>query len=66
MIFYEKVLIIYTNLNDVSLQVTRYAGNHHKGFKTREEAEATYSQFLAEQSVYYKPPKIAEYGVPKI
>jgi viroplasmin and RNaseH domain-containing protein len=72
--FYDKVLRIYTNLDNVRLQVTGYAGNHHKRYKTREEVEATYSQFLAEQSDYYKPPKIVvhdvlkikEHGAPKI
>jgi viroplasmin and RNaseH domain-containing protein len=50
MVFYGKVLGIYTSYDDVSLQVTDYMGSRQKGSKIREEAEEAYSQFLAEQS----------------
>jgi viroplasmin and RNaseH domain-containing protein len=66
MAFYGKVPKIYTSLDGISLQVTNYVGNRHKGFRTREDAEEAYSHFLAEHSIYYEPSKIVGHSIPKI
>jgi hypothetical protein len=51
--------------------VNGYKNNLHKGYKTGQEAEEAYSQFLSHQSCYYvplqvevreAPPKIAGQG----
>ncbi|KAK1662762.1 hypothetical protein QYE76_050921 [Lolium multiflorum] len=65
-VFYGGVPVIYTCWDDVSPQVTGYAGNRHKGSKKGEEAEEGYSQFLPEESSYYEPLKIAGHAIPKI
>jgi hypothetical protein len=50
----------------VSPKVTGYEKNLHKGLKTREEAEQAHSQFLAQQSPYYLPPKHEVHGTQNI
>ena len=43
-----------------------YENNLHKGYKSREEAEEAYSQFIAQQAGYYVHPHVeVEEAAPK-
>jgi ribonuclease HI len=45
-VYIGRVLGVYTEWSECHAQVTGFSGNDYKGFKSKEEAEASYLKFL--------------------
>ena len=56
MVFYGRVPGVYNSWKEVAPLVLGLENNIHKGYKSREEAEQAYSQFMAQQAGYYVHP----------
>jgi viroplasmin and RNaseH domain-containing protein len=48
MVYYGRVSGVYSSWKEVGPLVTGYENNLHKGYKTSEEMEGAYSQFLSQ------------------
>ena len=58
MVFYGRVLGVYSLWNKVAPLVLGFENNLHKGYKSREEIEQAYSQFMPQQAGYYVHPQV--------
>jgi hypothetical protein len=56
-VYYGRVLGVYSSWKEVGPLVNRYENNLHKGYTAMKEAEESHSKFVSQQVGYYVPPR---------